>query len=85
MPAPAVTAAALLEQTCPADPLKARPHSQICALAHKRQQMSQAMRQMPARAGRAGAARGEAVRELVSDEAENRRHDLIDTGNPREA
>ena len=34
--------------------------------------MAQAMRQMPALAGRVGAARGEAVREPVSDEAEAR-------------
>ena len=42
--------------------------------------MSQAMRQMPAPAGRAGAARGEAAREPASDEADGPRHDPSDTG-----
>lgn len=40
----------------------------------------QAMRQMPARAGRAVAARGEAAREAVSDEACGSRHETRDTG-----
>ena len=44
--------------------------------------MSKAMRQMPAPTGRAGAARGEAVRQPASDEAEGPRHDLSDMGNP---
>ena len=44
--------------------------------------MSQAQRQMPARAGRAGVGRGEAAREPVSDEAEGPRHEPNDTGNP---
>ena len=43
--------------------------------------MSKAMRQMPARAGRAGAARGEAACEPVSDEADGPRHEPNDTGN----
>lgn len=47
--------------------------------------MSEAMRQMPAQAGRAGVARGEAARELASDEAEGPRHEPSDTGNPRAA
>jgi len=47
--------------------------------------MSEARRQMPARAGRAGAARGEAKREPASDEAEGPRHDTGDTGNPHAA
>ena len=47
--------------------------------------MSQAMRQMPAPAGRVGAAHGEAVREPVSDEADGPRRDPNDTGNPRAA
>ena len=42
--------------------------------------MSEAMRQMPAPAGRAGAARGEAVRESASDEAEGPRREPSDTG-----
>ena len=44
--------------------------------------MPKAMRQMPARAGRAGAARGEAACEPVSDEADGPRHETNDTGNP---
>jgi RNA-directed DNA polymerase len=44
--------------------------------------MPKAKRQMPARAGRAGVARGEAVREAASDEAEGPRHEPNDTGNP---
>ncbi|MDS0797393.1 group II intron reverse transcriptase/maturase [Burkholderia pseudomultivorans] len=40
----------------------------------------QARRQMPARAGRAVAARGEAAREAVSDEACGSRHETRDTG-----
>jgi RNA-directed DNA polymerase len=47
--------------------------------------MSEAMRQMPASAGRAGAARGEAVREPASDEADGPRHEPSDTGNPHAA
>jgi RNA-directed DNA polymerase len=47
--------------------------------------MSEAMRQMPAQAGRVGGARGEAAGELASDEAESPRHDPRDTGNPRAA
>jgi RNA-directed DNA polymerase len=47
--------------------------------------MSEAMRQMPAPAGRAGAARGEAAREPASDEAEGPRHEPSDTGNPHAA
>jgi RNA-directed DNA polymerase len=47
--------------------------------------MSEAMRQMPAQAGRAGVARGEAVGDLASDEAEGPRRDLADTGTPRAA
>ncbi len=42
--------------------------------------MSEAMHQMPARAGRAGDARGEAVRQPASDEAEGPRHEATDTG-----
>jgi group II intron reverse transcriptase/maturase len=42
--------------------------------------MSKAMRQMPARAGRASVACGEAVRDLVSDEACGPRHGHRDTG-----
>ncbi|MBV8437973.1 MAG: group II intron reverse transcriptase/maturase [Silvibacterium sp.] len=38
------------------------------------------MRQMPAPAGRAGAARGEAARDPVSDEARGPRHETEDTG-----
>ena len=44
--------------------------------------MLKALRQMPARAGRAGAARGEAVREPASDEACGPRHEPNDTGKP---
>jgi RNA-directed DNA polymerase len=44
--------------------------------------MPKAQRQMPARAGRVGAARGEAAREPVSDEADGPRHERDDTGNP---
>jgi RNA-directed DNA polymerase len=47
--------------------------------------MSEAMRQMPARAGRAGAARGEAACEPVSDEADGPRHEPSDTGKPHAA
>ena len=42
--------------------------------------MSEAMRQMPASAGRVGAARGEAASEPVSDEADGPRHEPSDTG-----
>ena len=44
--------------------------------------MSEAMRQMPAPAGRAGAAHGESGREPASDEADGPRHDPNDTGKP---
>jgi RNA-directed DNA polymerase len=44
--------------------------------------MPKARRQMPAQAGRAEAARGEAERESVSDEACGPRHDPNDMGNP---
>lgn len=47
--------------------------------------MSEATRQMPAPAGRAGAARGEAVCEPASDEAEGPRDEPSDTGNPHAA
>jgi RNA-directed DNA polymerase len=47
--------------------------------------MSKVLRQMPAQAGRAGVARGEAARELASDEAEGPRHEPGDTGNPHAA
>jgi RNA-directed DNA polymerase len=47
--------------------------------------MSEAMRQMPARAGRAGVARGEAAGEPVSDEADGPRHQPNDTGKPHAA
>jgi len=47
--------------------------------------MPEAMRQMPAQAGRAGVARGEAVREPASDEACGPRHEPSDTGNPHAA
>ena len=47
--------------------------------------MPQALRQMPARAGRAGAARGEAACEPASDEAGGPRHEPNDTGNPHAA
>jgi len=47
--------------------------------------MSEAMRQKPAPAGRAGVTRGEAVGEPVSDEAKGPRHGPRDTGNPRAA
>jgi RNA-directed DNA polymerase len=47
--------------------------------------MSEALRQMPAQAGRAGVARGAAARELASDEAEGPRHEPGDTGNPHAA
>ena len=43
--------------------------------------MPEAMRQMPARAGRAGAARGEAAGEPASDEADGPRREPNDTGN----
>lgn len=43
--------------------------------------MPEAMRQMPARAGRAGAARGEAACEPASDEADGPRREPNDTGN----
>jgi RNA-directed DNA polymerase len=42
--------------------------------------MSKAMRQMPARAGRASVASGEAVRDLASDEAGGPRHEHRGTG-----
>ena len=44
--------------------------------------MSEAKRQMPASAGRAGAARGEAASEPASDEADGPRHEPNDTGIP---
>jgi RNA-directed DNA polymerase len=47
--------------------------------------MSKARRQMPAQAGRAGAACGEAEREPASGEAKGPRHDVADTGNPHAA
>src|SRR5712691_2538003 len=47
--------------------------------------MSEARHQMPARAGRAGAARGEAKREPAGDEAEGPRHETGDTGSPHAA
>jgi len=47
--------------------------------------MSEAMRQMPAQAGRAGVVRGEAACELASDEAWGPRHEPKDTGNPHAA
>jgi RNA-directed DNA polymerase len=47
--------------------------------------MSEAMRQMPAPAGRAGAARGEAARHPASDEADGPRYEPSDTGNPHAA
>jgi RNA-directed DNA polymerase len=47
--------------------------------------MSEAMRQKSAQAGRAGVARGEATRELASDEVEGPRHEPNDMGNPRAA
>ena len=47
--------------------------------------MPKAVRQMPAQAGRAGVAHGEAVREPASDEACGPRHDPSDTGNPHAA
>ena len=47
--------------------------------------MPKALRQMPARAGRAGAARGEAACEPASDEANGPRHEPSDTGNPHAA
>ena len=47
--------------------------------------MPKAMRQMPAQAGRAGAARGEAASEPASDEADGPRHEPNDTGNPHAA
>jgi len=42
--------------------------------------MLKAMRQMPAQAGRAGVARGEAVRDPASDEARGPRHEQASTG-----
>jgi RNA-directed DNA polymerase len=42
--------------------------------------MSEAMRQMPAGAGRAGVARGEAVGQLASDEAEGPRREATGMG-----
>ena len=42
--------------------------------------MPKAQRQMPAQAGRAGAARGEAACEPASDEADGPRHEPNDTG-----
>lgn len=47
--------------------------------------MSEARRQMPARAGRTEEAHGEAGRQSVSDEASNPRRELNDTGNPHAA
>ena len=47
--------------------------------------MSKAMRQMPAKAGRAGAANGEAGREAASDEARGPRDDPQGMGNPHAA
>ena len=47
--------------------------------------MSEATRQMPAQAGRAGTARGEAACEPVSDEADGPRHEPSDTGTPNAA
>ena len=47
--------------------------------------MSEAMRQMPAQAGRAGAARGEAASEPASDEANGPRCEPSDTGKPHAA
>jgi RNA-directed DNA polymerase len=47
--------------------------------------MPKALRQMPARAGRAGVARGEAACEPTSDEASGPRHEPNDTGNPHAA
>jgi len=47
--------------------------------------MPKVLRQMPAQAGRAGEARGEAASEPVSDETLGPRHDPTDTGNPRAA
>ena len=47
--------------------------------------MPKAQRQMPARAGRAGAARGEAACQPASDEAEGPRYGPNDTGNPHAA
>ena len=44
--------------------------------------MSEAMRQMPAQAGRAEEAHGEAGRQSVSDEASGPRREPNDTGNP---
>lgn len=46
----------------------------------KAMSMQQARRQMPAQAGRVGEARGEAVREPVSDEARRPRHEPESTG-----
>jgi group II intron reverse transcriptase/maturase len=46
----------------------------------KAMSMQQAKRQMPAQAGRAGEARGEAARDPVSDEASCPRHETGDTG-----
>src|SRR5664279_2138536 len=43
--------------------------------------MPKALRQMPAPAGRAGVARGEAACEPASDEASGPRHEPNDTGN----
>ena len=47
---------------------------------HEDMSMSRAMRQMPANAGRAGAACGEAAREAVSDEARGPRRETDGTG-----
>jgi RNA-directed DNA polymerase len=47
--------------------------------------MPEALRQMPVQAGRAGVVRGEAARELASDEADGPRHEPSDTGNPHAA
>ena len=46
----------------------------------KAMSMQQAKRQMPAQAGRAGVARGEAARDPASDEAGCPRHDTQSTG-----
>ena len=47
--------------------------------------MPKALRQMPAQAGRAGEARGEAASEPASDEAGGPRREPNDTGNPHAA
>jgi RNA-directed DNA polymerase len=45
--------------------------------------MSKAMRQMPERSGRVGVAHGEAVRDLISDEASGPPHEHPGTGSAR--